>query len=258
MSVFAGHGNPEWSLTMLWREVSPPGRVAPGPKPALSLDAIVTAAIEIADSAGLGGLSMKAVGERLGRTAMALYTYVPGKNELVDLMYDRVHAELPARYDLRRGWRVAATAWARDLGELYVRHPWLLQISYARPVLGPNEQQVVENAVRILRKSRLAALDVRWAISTLMHYVRGAASTMADARLAGAATGTPDKKWWAARAAKLQEVAPDFSLRFPESAWLAGQSAAREVGDPETYWSREADRAFVAGLDLILDGIATR
>jgi AcrR family transcriptional regulator len=100
----------------------------------------VAAAIAVADTDGLAGLSMRAVAERLGVTAMALYTYVPGKDELVDLMYDGAHAELPARYDLGQGWRAAVTSWATHLVGFYVRHPWTLQVSFARPVLGPTSR----------------------------------------------------------------------------------------------------------------------
>lgn len=194
MPVFAGQGDPEWSLTALWAEVSPK-RTAPGPRPALSRTAIVAAAIEVADGEGLEGLSMKAVGQRLGRTAMALYTYVPGKDELLDLMYDRVHAELPTRYPMHRGWRAAARAWARDVGEFLLRHPWTLQISYARPVLGPHEQAMLETLVGILRATGLRAPVLRRAVSALLHLVRGAGQTRIDARRVARATGTSSALW---------------------------------------------------------------
>src|SRR4029450_6959760 len=111
----------------------------------------------VAAPAGLAGLSMRAVAERLGVTAMALYTYVPGKDELVDLMYDGAHAGLPVGYDLGAGWRAAVTSWASDLLGCYLQHPWALQVSFARPVLGPNEPAVLEALARILRQASLAA-----------------------------------------------------------------------------------------------------
>src|SRR5438045_4162211 len=93
--LFAGQGDARRSMSLLWRTKEAKGgqpagkRSAPGPKPALSVDAIVDAGIALADAEGLSALSMRAVGARLGRTAMALYTYVPSKSELLDLMYDR-------------------------------------------------------------------------------------------------------------------------------------------------------------------------
>ncbi|MFC9019963.1 TetR/AcrR family transcriptional regulator, partial [Streptomyces albidoflavus] len=135
MSIIAGQGDAARSLALLWGEGEAGGeRTAPGPKPALSVAAVVAAAVEVADEGGVAALSMRAVADRLGRSSMALYTYVPGKAELLDLMYDRAHAELPGAYPQDDGWRAAATAWAADLRALYLRHPWLLQVSYARPV----------------------------------------------------------------------------------------------------------------------------
>src|SRR4051794_7709033 len=173
MAVYGGQGDPSRSMTLLWSG-APEARTRPGPKPALRLDDIVAAGIAVADADGLEGLSMRAVAERLGRTAMALYTYVPGKSELLDLMYDRVHAEL-RHDDTAPDWRAAATAWARDLWELHLRHPWTAQVSYARPVLGPDEQAALETAARILERTGLPDDLRRRLIGTLFHFTRSAA-----------------------------------------------------------------------------------
>src|SRR6266542_4453841 len=120
MVVFAGQGDPRRTMALLWRASAPQaGRTAPGPKPGLSVDVFVEAAIAVADADTMDGLSMRAVGERLGCSAMALYTYVPSKRELVDLMYDQAHAGQPTGYDLGSGWRAAVTSWAEDLWALY-------------------------------------------------------------------------------------------------------------------------------------------
>jgi AcrR family transcriptional regulator len=251
--MFAGQGDPARSMALLWR--TPGARTGPGPKPGLSVDAIVAAAIAVADTDGLAGLSMRTVADRLGVTAMALYTYVPGKNELVDLMYDGAHAELPGRYDLGQGWRAAVTSWATDLVRCYVRHPWALQVSFARPVLGPNEQAVVEALARVLRPTGLPVAVARRVVSLLFYVVRGAAHTVAESRLAAAAGGASEQAWWSGRVAALRQVAPDFAQRFPDSAWLAGASAAHRPGDPVPYLEREATEALTVGLTVLLDGV---
>jgi AcrR family transcriptional regulator len=252
--VFAGQGDPARSMALLWR--APGARTGPGPKPGLSVDAIVAAAIAVADTDGrLAGLSMRAVAERLGVTAMALYTYVPGKDELVDLMYDGAHAELPARYDLGEGWRAAVTSWATDLVRCYVRHPWALQVSFARPVLGPNEQAVLEALARVLRQAGLPGAVARRVVSLLFYVVRGTAQTVAESRLAAAAGGASEEAWWSGRAAALQQVAPDFAQRFPDSVWLADAGTIHRRDDSTPYLEREAMEAFTIGLTVLLDGI---
>lgn len=263
MVVFAGQGDPYRSLSLLWRADAPrPARGGPGPKPRLSVDAIVAAAVALADAEGMAALSMRAVGERLGRTAMALYTYVPGKSELLDLMYDAVHAELPTAHPQSApdDWRTPLTAWAADVLEFYVRHPWVLQVSQARPVLGPHEYAGLDTLITLLRATGLPAGAVRRLVGTLVPFVRGSAQTVADARLAATATGSSDAEWWAARSAALTELVPDFAERFPAVSGLEAEGpvppypgAAPDDGMP--YPEREARETFRVGLGVLLDGI---
>ncbi|MGC5014292.1 TetR/AcrR family transcriptional regulator [Streptosporangium sp. DT93] len=254
MVVFAGQGDAGRSMALLWRTTGPP-QVRPGPKPALSVDLIVAAGIAVADAEGMAALSMRAVGERLGRTAMALYTYVPSKSELVDLMYDRALAELPTGYDTAAGWRAAVTAWAGDVREFYLRHPWMLQVSQARPVLGPNEYVMLETVLRALRETGLPAGVLRRVVGALTHFVRGAAQTIAETRRAPAETGMSDDEWWYARSALLQEVAPDFAERFPVLTWMEGEGAYRSEDESVPYLEQEARETFVSGLEVFLDGV---
>ena len=80
------------TLSLLWRETEPPRR---GPRPRHSVDDVVEAAIAIADADGLDAVTMRAVAERLGISPMSLYTYVPGKAELLDLMLDAIYLAMP-------------------------------------------------------------------------------------------------------------------------------------------------------------------
>lgn len=261
MTLYGGQGDPARTMALLWRAHSAEaaaqqapgrrgGRSAPGPKQGLTVDAIIEAAIGLADTDGMERLSMRAVGERLGTSAMALYTYVPSKRELVDLMYDHAHAGLPQSYRVDGGIRPAVLAWADDLWDRYLRHPWLLQVSYARPVLGPHEQAVLESLLAVLHAADLPPRKLRPTVSALFHLVRGAAQTAAESRAAAAATGTSDQQWWTERSALLARLAPDFAQRFPHSKALAGTSATTHY-DPV----RQNKDALDASLHLLLDGL---
>jgi len=249
--VFAGQGDARRSMELLWGVAASP---RPGPKQGLSVAAIVTAAIEVADAEGMAALSMRGVGDRLGRTAMALYTYVPGKSELVDLMYDRALAELPDGHDLSGGWRAAAVALAGDLWDLHLHHPWLLQVSPSRPVLGPGEFHVQEVMLRVLFATGLPVRQVRWVASALFTLVRGSVQMAAESRQASHETGLSEEDWWYARSALLTELAPDLGSRFPMVAKLGSDQAGYpEPGEP--YLEREARLSFEGGLELLLDGV---
>ncbi|MGM1061137.1 TetR/AcrR family transcriptional regulator C-terminal domain-containing protein [Saccharothrix sp. Mg75] len=263
MVVYAGQGDPRRSMRLLWRAAEGGGEggadgggTRPGPKQGLSVDAVVRAAVEVADGGGMAALSMRAVGERLGRTAMALYTYVPNKAELVDLMYDQVLRELPARYPSDGGWRAALEAWAADTRAFYLRHPWVLQVSQARPVLGPGEFGALEALVGVLRGTGLPRRELRGVVAALTQFVRGAAAGVSDARRAAAETGVSDEEWWYARSPLLDEVAADFADRFPLATWVGEEEPPPVPDDPcASYPERGALEGFTTGLAVLLDGI---
>src|ERR671915_2360327 len=109
---FTGGGDPARSMALLWRRGDQ--RPARGRKPTLTVDAIVSAAIEMADEGGLGSLSMRALAERLGVGTMTLYTHVPGKAELLDVMLDTVLSETARPEQGDGGWRGRLEQVARE------------------------------------------------------------------------------------------------------------------------------------------------
>ncbi|MGH3627150.1 MAG: TetR/AcrR family transcriptional regulator, partial [Sciscionella sp.] len=77
MANRSGTPDPASTLALLWR-VSGPERGARGPKASRSIDGVVAAAIELADSGGLAAVSMRRVADVLEMAPMSIYTYVPG------------------------------------------------------------------------------------------------------------------------------------------------------------------------------------
>ena len=65
-----------------------------GPRAGLSADAIVAAAVRVADAEGLEAVSMARVAKELGFTTMSLYRHVSGKDELLQMMWD-ASAQVP-------------------------------------------------------------------------------------------------------------------------------------------------------------------
>src|SRR5207253_2790191 len=107
---YTGRGDPAKSLELLWGLRSRPTR---GPKPALTIEQIVAAAVGIADTEGLVAMSMRRVADELGVGAMTLYRYVPGKAELLDVMLDSVYGEM-SRREVDGDWRAKLDAVARE------------------------------------------------------------------------------------------------------------------------------------------------
>jgi AcrR family transcriptional regulator len=256
--VYAGQGEVKRTMALLWREHGKPSdKVSPGPKQGLSVDEIVDAAIELADTEGVNAVSMRTVGKLLGRSGMALYTYVPSKSELLDLMYDRALGELPTEYDLSNGWRPAVITWADDYWAFFLKHPWVLQVSSARPVLGPNEFASMNTVARLFEGVGVPALPLRRIVGTLANFVRGAAQMIAETRQAQGVTGVSDEEWWYARSAALAEVVPDLADRYSALIRLESEGATPPGNDGTPYLEREATEQFKAGLAVLLDGIET-
>lgn len=69
---------------------------------------ILGAAVEFIDERGLRALTMRRLGDRLGVEAMALYRYVPGREDLLDGIVETVIDELYGDPDVylepRDGW----------------------------------------------------------------------------------------------------------------------------------------------------------
>jgi len=87
----------------------------------------------------------------------ALHLRAKARPKLVDLMYDRVLAELPADYDSGLGWRPAVTALAdRRSGRFHLRHPWLLQSHPRGRCSGRGSSSVQETVLRVLLAHRPA------------------------------------------------------------------------------------------------------
>jgi AcrR family transcriptional regulator len=103
---------------------------------------ILDAAIALADAEGLAALTMRAVGKRVGVTAMALYGYFPDKDSLLDAMADRVIAEVPD--PSIPGWRDRLLALAGLAREMAREHPSLIQYLFTRPAQTPSTLRALE------------------------------------------------------------------------------------------------------------------
>ncbi len=243
-------------MELLWGVAPAPGR---GPKPGLSVDVIVATATELADADGLSALSMRKVGERLGVSAMALYSYVPSKRELLDLMLDRAYGEQLPR-DASGSWRERLERAAREQWALYERHPWILHVAAGRAALGPNELDGYEQLLAIVDGIGLTGVEMMRVVGAVQEFVGGSAKAVADALAAERVTGISDDEWWEARYPLLEEVAQiSWPERFPVTARIGEEGAFeqrdREPDDDSPYLVREALDVFEFGLQLMLDGV---
>jgi AcrR family transcriptional regulator len=160
------------AMDLLWHERLTPKR---GPKPALTLDDIARAGIALADAEGLAALTMQSVAAALGYTKMALYRYIPGKDELVALMIDRGLGSPPPRVPGAEGWRPRLERWATELFVRFATHPWTLEVTTGIRPLGPNELAWLEQVVEALAGTGLPSAEKFDVAATLSGHVRAIA-----------------------------------------------------------------------------------
>jgi AcrR family transcriptional regulator len=240
---FSGSGDPGKSIALLWG-VTGPGRR--GPKPSRSVDEVVHAAIALADAEGLAATSIRRVAEALGLSPMSLYTYVPSKAELIDLMLDRVAGEAapPDAPD----WRGRLEQLARGRWAVAQRHPWVTQVSMHRPPLGPHLLAAAERTLRAIDGLGLSELEMEQVISAIGDYVRGAIRAALDAREVARATGMTDEQWWALNQPLLKDKVDPAGFPTITKIGEAYEAGKIQGHDPE--------RNFEFGLQRMLDGVA--
>lgn len=238
---FSGDGDVGRSLELLWGLQEKPTR---GPKPSLTLERIVDAAITVADTAGLDVLSMRCVATELGVGTMSLYRYVPGKAELLDLMLDRVAEpgdDLLAREQI--GWREALEIFARGTWELCLAHPWYPQVDQTRAMLGPNNIASLESVLRHLRGTPLSDQEMMLAVVTVENVVTTAARAHLNALNAERRTGVTEQEFWEAQEPLL--VRAMESGNYPTLA---------QLGEDTFTFTYEQVRDF--GVMAVLSGLA--
>ena len=95
-AMLAGHGRATGRACGARPELpEPPWRRAqPPPRAPITREAIVEAALAVLNKEGIEGLSMRRVAEELGTGAASLYWHVRNKEELFQLIFDRVTREI--------------------------------------------------------------------------------------------------------------------------------------------------------------------
>ncbi|MFC7527475.1 TetR/AcrR family transcriptional regulator [Actinoplanes sp. GCM10030250] len=159
--------------------------MARGRPPAYTRDQVVDAAVRLADADGLDAVTMRRVAAEIGAGAMSLYTYVPDRERLIDLMVDAVagEPELPA---LTGDWRADVFALVSTQRDLMHRHRWLPGALAGRGVSGRNLLGYLEHGLGAMEPTGLPG-TTRMA---LIGMFTGFVASYVTGELAGDPTGT--------------------------------------------------------------------
>ncbi len=234
-----GAGDPTRVLPLLWQKGGRVGRSG------VTLEKVVEAAIGLADEVGVGQLTIRKVASKLGVGAMTLYSYVPGRAELIDLMVDKTFAEVTYP-DAPTSWREGMVEVADRNWDLLARHPWLVDVDSTRPPLGPGVIAKYDAELRPLVDTGLRDVEIDQVLTLVLAHVWSSARQNAAAGWGEAPRGG-DEEWWQQAGPLLATVmAPE---RYPHAARI-GEAAGQAYGS-----TVDPARAYAFGLHTILDGI---
>lgn len=219
------------------------------PRDTLTREQIVKAAINLLDAEGLEGLNMRALGERLGSVAAAVYWHVGSKENLVALAADQVWNEIPLPDPDAVGWRTAAATMATDLLAMLARHPWLMQAFGSFLLFGSGKARHDDHSLAIFEAAGFAGALADQAAATVFTFVLGhalgTAATVSLTRKLRREGGDAKE-----RMREGMEKAREIAAQFPRLRTRLDTATDDYGGSPEN--------SFAFGLQAILNGLEAR
>jgi AcrR family transcriptional regulator len=212
-------------------------RLPPERPPRLTREVIVEAGLRLADAEGLDAVSIRRVAAVLDARPMTLYSHIDRKEDLLDLMFDRLAGTVLEGEPLPSGWRDALVVIASRKRRVCLAHPWAVALYARRPRVGPNSVMQLERSITALRPLTADLTQAIRVVNAVDDYTMGHVTR----ELIYDAGGVAD--WAQAMRPYLAGLAE--SGQYPALAPL--------LADPVPD---DGDATFVTGLGWLLDGIA--
>jgi TetR/AcrR family transcriptional regulator, tetracycline repressor protein len=207
----------------------------PGPRRrrALTLEAILDAAMELVDTKGAAALTMRNIADALDCQQASLYRHIRNREELVTLLADRAVRVASTAPPDGLDWAGKAAWSARLFRDHLRRHPGLVSLLHGTKRLGPNSLAGMEYALELFTQAGLSPRLATAAAYSLATFVVGSvqfnlgldASDPAESRNRRLLYGFQDPAAFpllVEHARVVSEVADDDEFEVGLSALLAG------------------------------------
>jgi TetR/AcrR family tetracycline transcriptional repressor len=143
-------------------------RPSPEPEPArgdgerarLTRSVVVDRAMQLADAAGLDGLTIRKLAQELGVTPMALYWHFRSKDELLDGLAERVWSEIDVDVDAEAPWPDQLRGLLESLLQVLRAHPAAPALLLHKETQNESFLRATEITLDVLRN---AGFDPRYA-----------------------------------------------------------------------------------------------
>ena len=224
--------SPEEIPTPPWSQASVRRRRGGAP---LDRDRIVAAALAIVDARGVEALSFRRLADDLGVTPMAIYWHVRGRVELLEIVGQRVLAEMEVP-EPRGDWRDQLRDIHRAMFAGFMRHPNTAEILIGRARFGAGGLRLFERILTILLEAGLSPTAAFDGYQSLYGFTLGSMAM---------ASRTPEFR-------EIQRQGVMYMASLPESRFPSIRAVVPTIG------LRSLDEQFEIGLDIQVEGIAAR
>jgi AcrR family transcriptional regulator len=204
----------------------------------VSRDRTLGVALAVADTEGIGAVTMRRLARELGVEAASLYHHVNGKEEILDGLVDAVAAEIDPP-TASPDWRKAIEQRAYNTRAGLRRHPWAVSLMASRSTPGPATLRLLETGIRCFREGGFSVLLAAHAVSAVDSYVHG--FVLQEVNLP-----FRDETELAAMTGAIMEAFP--ASEFP----YLFEMTVEHVLAPGYDYGNEFD----SGLKVVLDGVA--
>lgn len=212
----------------------------------LSRERVLAEAMRLADTDGLGTLTMRRLASALGVEAMSLYYHLPGKEALLDGLVEAVVTEIRAeigRLDVEDGWRPELRGRCLAAREVMLRHPWAPGLIGSRPTIPPSLYAHFEEILATLIRGGFSYHLGHRALHSLGSMVLGFTQELFSPATAGGSTD-------------VVAAEEDLARMAEELPHIMAMAAAElhDAADPTLGWC-DSQAEFEFTLDLLLDGL---
>ena len=204
---------------------------------ALDRDRIIRAAVELADQVGAEALTIRKLADALDAKPMTLYSYIDGKDDILDGMVDHVFAEITLP-DPGLPWRDAVRGRCVSARQVLGRHTWAVPLLESRRSPGHATLEHHDAMLGCLFRGGLPVAVVAHAYAVLDAFVYG--FVIQEASLP------------AVEGQEMQELAHEMAAAMPADVF---PHLARFTVEYVTLPSYAFGASFDVGLDVLLDGI---
>jgi AcrR family transcriptional regulator len=187
---------------------------------------------------------MRRIAAEIGAGAMSLYRYVPSRDNLIELMADRLMGEIDVEGMPSGDWRADLTRYADGLRAMWLQHPWIATVHRSLPSFGPNQLLLIERVMGVLDAH--VSIDENFALMAILNgYVEGAAREEVSSAEEVRRSGLSESEWMARSLPRVQQLVE--SGEYPIFTKIVMEAR-------QPHLSR--DDLFQYGLERVLDCIA--